>query len=245
SCTYRGTMIKDIYFENDLIQELEQPGDVLNKWHKLGLIHADGTTAEGVPFYTRGTFKKILHVKQLIDLGYPLEDVQKIVRKIGIPSDQSQDKRPRKKSQYLTVGSLADLVGVSPRTIKYWEDKGIIEAELRSGGGFRLYAEPYVFICRLIKDLQLFGYSLENIKSIADLFREFLVINGHPKVYPPPATHEKLEKMLQSIHDMQSKMDLFKKGINRWEDLLKKKQKEIINLRNQNRKRTPPERKEK
>lgn len=236
---------KDIYFEEDLIQELEQPGDVLAKWHKLGLIHADGTTAERVPFYTRGTFKKILHVKQLIDLGYPLEDVQKIIRKIGIPSDQSQVKRPGKMSQYLTVGSLAELVGVSPRTIKYWEDKGIIEAELRSEGGFRLFPEAYVFICQLIKDLQLFGYSLEDIKSIADLFREFLVLNGHPEFYPPPATQEKLEEMLQSIHSMQNKMDQFKKGIVRWEDLLKKKQKEISNLRNQNRKRIPPERKEK
>lgn len=236
---------KDIYFEEDLIQELEQPGDVLAKWHKLGLIHADGTTAEGVPFYTRGTFKKILHVKQLIDLGYPLEDVHKIIRKIGIPSDQSQVKRSGKMSQYLTVGSLAELVGVSPRTIKYWEDKGIIEAELRSEGGFRLFPEAYVFICQLIKDLQLFGYSLEDIKSIADLFREFLVLNGHPEFYPPPATQEKLGEMLQSIHSMQNKMDQFKKGIVRWEDLLKKKQKEIIQLRNQNRKRIPPERKEK
>ncbi|MBU1185757.1 MAG: MerR family transcriptional regulator, partial [Acidobacteria bacterium] len=145
----------------------------------------------------------------------------------------------------LTVGSLAELVGVSPRTIKYWEDKGIIEAELRSEGGFRLFPEAYVFICQLIKDLQLFGYSLEDIKSIADLFREFLVLNGHPEFYPPPATQEKLEEMLQSIHSMQNKMEQFKKGIVRWEDLLKKKQKEIIQLRNQNRKRIPPERKEK
>jgi len=238
-------MKKDIYFEDDLVREFDQTKAVLAKWRKLGLFHADGTSAEGVPFYTQRTFKKILHVKQLLDLGYPIEDVQKIVRKIGIPEEEPGIKTTKKKSQYLTVGGLAEKVGVSPRTIKYWEDKGIIEAELRSEGGFRLYQETYVFICQLIKDLQLFNYTLEDIKSIADQFREFLVVNGNLEIYPPLKTKKKLDSMLQSLSAMQSKMDQFKKGIGRWEDLLKKKQKEIQNLHSQNRKRLPAKRKEK
>ena len=112
-------MEKDIYFESDLNRELGQTKNVLEKWRKLGLIQADGTTSEGTPFYTRNTFKRILHVKQLVELGYNLEDVQKIIRKIGIPSENSSSKSKgsSKLTQYLTVGGLAEKVGVTRQTI--------------------------------------------------------------------------------------------------------------------------------
>ena len=57
--------------------------------------------------------------------------------------------------QYITISSLAEQVGVSPRTIKHWEEKGIIESEMRSAGGFRLYSQIYVYMCKLVKDLQI------------------------------------------------------------------------------------------
>ena len=52
----------------------------------------------------------------------------------------------KKNNSYLTVGNLADKIGVSPRTIKHWEDKGIIEPDMRSDGGFRLYSAT-MFTC--------------------------------------------------------------------------------------------------
>ena len=109
---------------------------------------------------------------------------------------------------------------------------------MRSEGGFRLYSNEYVYLCQLIQALQLFGYSLEEIKKISDYFRDFLSIQKNLKKYKKTEIDGKLESMLQEIKVLFEKMKLFKAGIQRWEDLLKKKRKEILNLRNQNQKRS-------
>ena len=113
------------------------------------------------------------------------------------------------------------------------EDKGIIDPDMRSEGGFRLFSEIYIYLCKLIKDLQLFGYSLEEIKKISDLFRDFLAIEKNPVIFKKDETAAKLSQMLSEIQILFDKMALFKQGIQRWEDLLKKKKKEILSLRNQ------------
>jgi len=139
--------------------------------------------------------------------------------------------------KHLTIGDLAEKVGVSPRTIKHWEEKGIIEADMRSSGGFRLYSEIYVYLCNLIRDLQLFGYSLEEIKEISDLFREFLVLNKNVEIYSRVASEKKLDTMLTEISALKERMKLLKSGIGRWEELVNKKVKEITALKRRNEKR--------
>ena len=48
----------------------------------------------------------------------------------------------------------------------------------------------------------------------------------------------KLNTMLQEIQFLFDKMKNLKEGIQRWEDLLKKKRREIINMKNQIERRT-------
>ena len=130
----------------------------LELWEKLKLLKPIGFTEDKIPFYTHETLEKVAHIKKLIDLGYQPEEIQKIIKKIGLPQKSVEKPQKAKITQYLTVGSLAEKVNISPRTIKHWEDKGILEPDMRSEGGFRMYSEYYVFLCQLIKDLQLFEY---------------------------------------------------------------------------------------
>ena len=39
----------------------------------------------------------------------------------------------------MQIGDLAAKPGVTPRTIRYYEELGIVGPEERTGGGFRLY----------------------------------------------------------------------------------------------------------
>ncbi|MGI8480002.1 MAG: MerR family DNA-binding transcriptional regulator [Gaiellaceae bacterium] len=44
----------------------------------------------------------------------------------------------------LKIGEVADRVGLSLRTIRYYEEVGLLEPTGRSPGGFRLYSEDQV-----------------------------------------------------------------------------------------------------
>ena len=108
---------------------------------------------------------------------------------------------------------------------------------MRTEGGFRLYSGAYVYLCELVRDLQLFGYSLEEIKEISDYFRYFLALQENPDEFPKAEVSGKLDAMLTEIKVLFEKMGLLQKGIKRWEELLKKKRKEILELKNKNQKR--------
>lgn len=233
-------MAKQIFSRSELISGANISEEILKGWEETKIITPAGFSDTNIPFYSEETIERARRISQFIDLGYGLEEIQKIIKKVGLPravADKNRQKEDNLK-KYLTVGGLAEQVGVSPRTIKHWEDKGIIEPDTRSDGGFRFYAERYVFLCKLIRDLQLFGYTLDQIKMISDMFRDFLAIQEDIDSYSAAKTTEKLNRMLQEIQILFEKMDQFKEGIQRWESLVKKKKKEIITLKNQLRKRS-------
>lgn len=236
----RKMMLESEFLEMTGIREPE-----LKEWQNSKLIKPDGITSENIPFFTKDTIDRALKIKNLVDIGYGFKDIQRIVKKVGLPGKEEQVKKSDKVNKYLTVGILAERVGVSSRTIKYWEDKGIIEPDMRSEGGFRLYSEVYIYLCKLIKDLQLFEYSLEEIKEISYLFRDYLALDEGLERYPVEQNDKKLNVMLKKIRELNQKMDLFKKGIERWEELLNKKKKEIISLKQRNKKRQKLKRKKK
>jgi DNA-binding transcriptional MerR regulator len=230
-------MSRDIFTLAELTARTETPQPTLESWIKLKMLRPAGFTDERLPLFSEASLERIAQIRKLEELGYDQEEIVRIVRKVGLPREKSRPRDDGDQDGFLTVGSLAEESGVSPRTIKHWEDKGIIEPDRRSEGGFRLYSRGYIFLCKLIQDLQLFGYSLEEIKTISTYFRDFLSIQKDLGAFPKPETAAKLEQMLKEIQTMFAKMDLFKKGIDRWEDLLKKKKKEILGLKEKNQKR--------
>jgi DNA-binding transcriptional MerR regulator len=230
-------MNKKFFILHELAAKARVTEEQIREWEKLGLVRPSGTTDEDVPLFAEPTLERIGHIQKLIDMGYGLEEIQKIVKKVGIPKQEHEKAKGKSLDQFLTVGTLAEQVGVSPRTIKHWEDKGIIDPDMRSEGGFRLYSKAYVYLCKLIQDLQLLGFTLEEIKTISDYFRDFMDLQKTMESTPKREVARKLDTMLKEIDVFFNKTELFKKGIQRWEDLLKKKKKEIINLKNQNAKR--------
>ena len=55
----------------------------------------------------------------------------------------------------MRIGDLAKRAGTTMRTIRYYEQRGLIEPARRTKGGFRLYQEEELRKLRLIKNLQL------------------------------------------------------------------------------------------
>jgi len=230
-------MNKDVLNLDDLARKAGLPADRLAEWTKAKLLKPDGFTDGKAPLFAAGSLDRVVLVERLAELGYGTEEILKIVKKVGLPRDEKGRKRATDKGRFLTIGNLAERSGLSPRTIKHWEDKGIIEPDMRSEGGFRLYAESYIFLCQLIRDLQLFGYTLEEIKAVSDDVRTLLAIEAEPEAFPPAEVERRLAAMPEAIDALFDKMKLLEEGIERWQDLLKKKKKDILTLLAKNKKR--------
>lgn len=229
-------MAQKVYLLSEILEKTGVPVETLAEWEKSKLMAPSGLSDDNEPFYSDISLSRCLHIKNLSSLGYSLDDIKKIIKKVGLPAKEDKN-NTGKTEKYLTVGMLAEKIGVSTRTIKHWEEKGIIDSEMRTDGGFRLYTEDFILIGNLIKDLQLFGYSLDEIKNVEDSYKELLTLQNNIASQTKEEVSLKIEKILGSMDDLYGKMKLLKEGISRWEDLLKKKKKEIQDLKNKNSKR--------
>jgi DNA-binding transcriptional MerR regulator len=70
---------------------------------------------------------------------------------------------------YLQIGEVAERTGVTQRTLRFYEEKGLLKPPTRMEGGFRLYSEDDVRRVEQIKQLQkLLGLSLAEIKEMVE-----------------------------------------------------------------------------
>jgi DNA-binding transcriptional MerR regulator len=230
----------DVFTKADFLGRVGVAASELDVLLKEKIIRPAGYTDDKEPLFAADALERIESIRKLTELGYGLSDIQKILKKVGLPNDKSGKKAELERDRFFTVGRLAERSGVSPRTIKHWEDKGIIEPDMRTEGGFRLYSESYVYLCQLIQDLQLFGYTLEEIKAVSDDVRSLLAMDSGPDAFPKAAVEDRLAAMLSQIQALFEKMRLLRDGVDRWEGLLKKKKKDILALKARNQKRPDP-----
>ncbi len=67
------------------------------------------------------------------------------------------------------IGEVAERTGVTQRTLRFYEEKGLLQPSERMQGGFRLYSEQDIERIQQIKKLQsLLGMSLAEIKEMVD-----------------------------------------------------------------------------
>jgi Predicted transcriptional regulators len=69
------------------------------------------------------------------------------------------------KAEYYRIGELAEKSGVTIRTIRYYEEMGLLHSKTRTRGGQRTYANSDFVYIKRIKELQVLGFSLEEIKK--------------------------------------------------------------------------------
>jgi len=69
----------------------------------------------------------------------------------------------------LRIGEVAKLTGLTTRTLRYWEELGLISPSSYRGRGERLYSSTDMARVSRIKDLQeLLGFSLAEVRVVLD-----------------------------------------------------------------------------
>lgn len=82
--------------------------------------------------------------------------------------------RPSKRptEALLQIGEVAEQVGLSLRTVRYYEEVGLVTPSSRTEGGFRLYSDDDVSRLALVKRMKPLGLTLEEMGELVKLIEE-------------------------------------------------------------------------
>jgi MerR family transcriptional regulator, repressor of the yfmOP operon len=68
------------------------------------------------------------------------------------------------------IGELAAKVGVTERTIRYYEERGLLDSVKRLDGGQRVYTDDDVRRLKFIQKLKVLGLSLAEMQELENLY---------------------------------------------------------------------------
>jgi DNA-binding transcriptional MerR regulator len=69
------------------------------------------------------------------------------------------------------IGELAAKVGVTERTIRYYEEVGLLDSIKRLDGGTRVYTDDDVRRLKLIRKLKVLGLSLQEMHELEGMYK--------------------------------------------------------------------------
>ncbi|WP_349826607.1 MerR family transcriptional regulator [Brevibacterium litoralis] len=67
------------------------------------------------------------------------------------------------------IGTVAERTGLSLRTLRHWDEVGLVSPSARSEGGFRLYTESDVERILLVRRMKPLGFTLEQMGELLAL----------------------------------------------------------------------------
>jgi MerR family copper efflux transcriptional regulator len=68
--------------------------------------------------------------------------------------------------EYMQIGEVAERTRLSLRTIRYYEETGLVRPSTRTSGGFRLYTEADVERLALLRQAKPLGFSLDELRDL-------------------------------------------------------------------------------
>lgn len=84
-------------------------------------------------------------------------------------TDVHDDPHVAEPGVYLRIGEAAELTGLTQRTIRYYEELGLLTPPGRTQGDFRLFSDADIQRLRDVSRLkQLLGFSLAEIKKVVE-----------------------------------------------------------------------------
>lgn len=109
----------------------------------------------------------------------------------------------------LQIGDVAERTGLSLRTVRHYEEVGLLPPAERSAGGFRLYTDGAVQRLLVVKQLKPLGFSLEQMRDVLD------VLDGLADPGVPPGQRRRLlaalaeqrRSVVAAVDELQARVD--------------------------------------
>lgn len=121
------------------------------------------------------------------------------------------------------IGEVAKLTGLTPRTLRYWEEQGLISPSGYRGRGERVYSSMDMARVTRIKDLQeLLGFSLAEVRVVLDT-EDIETLDRLRSEYrwgdaPPERRRELLDEAIEANEKLLDRLDTTLARIGRFRD---------------------------
>lgn len=109
------------------------------------------------------------------------------------------------------IGQLAKLADVTPDTIRFYEKQRMMDHEIRTEGGFRLYSETDLQRLKFIRYGRQLGFTLEAI-------RELLSIRVDPEHHTCQESKTIVQKRLTEVEAMLTELLHMQRSLKRLND---------------------------
>jgi len=113
------------------------------------------------------------------------------------------------------IGEMAERLSTSIRTIRYYEEEGLLKPQ-RSAGGTRFYTQRHISRLRAILHLVENGFSIESIRLLGSI-RDSCKTGDESSTRVSEQLDETVEEISRRIHELQ----VLKKEIERAEGFVK------------------------
>ncbi|HDR2686648.1 TPA: Zn(2+)-responsive transcriptional regulator [Enterobacter ludwigii] len=109
------------------------------------------------------------------------------------------------------IGELARLANVTPDTIRYYEKQQMIDHEVRTEGGFRLYTDHDLQRLRFIRYARQLGFTLDSI-------RELLSIRIDPEHHTCQESKSIVQARLDEVEARIQELQIMQRSLQRLND---------------------------
>ncbi|MBT2397894.1 MerR family transcriptional regulator [Streptomyces sp. ISL-100] len=94
-------------------------------------------------------------------------------------------------SKHMQIGEVATRTELSLRTIRHYEETGLVTPSARSQGGFRLYTEADVARLMVVRRMKPLGFTLDQMRDLLDATDRLDA--------PEPPTEDEREALLERV----------------------------------------------
>ncbi|MFJ3106828.1 MerR family transcriptional regulator [Streptomyces sp. NPDC086835] len=93
----------------------------------------------------------------------------------------------------MQIGEVAERTGLSLRTIRHYEEVGLVTPSARSKGGFRLYTEADVERLMVVRRMKPLDFSLDEMRDLLEITDRIADSEDPPAVEEREQLHARLD----------------------------------------------------
>ncbi|MFN8614380.1 MAG: MerR family transcriptional regulator [Vampirovibrionales bacterium] len=107
---------------------------------------------------------------------------------------------------YFTIGEVAQQLDVTPRTLRYYEEQGLITSAQRRSGQSRLYDNASIERIKMIVALQNCGFSLADIHTMMVPLVPTLVTPKTPQKPDKPSRYDRWKATQETLYVLSDRL---------------------------------------